>query len=144
MKFLIWSIEHTAWWCAGRMGYTLELPLAGRYDEREAREIVTRANIVKANECLVPLEAVERPRRTADDVGFDEHGQPMMLGAEVGRRLDAIVDHPDAKPVLVVATLNDELGVRVYGPPSLETAETLDHIAATYRQAINTSGGSRQ
>ena len=40
MKFLIWSNEHGAWWRPNRLGYTLLLHEAGRYDAVEAGLIV--------------------------------------------------------------------------------------------------------
>lgn len=56
--FLIWSIEHTAWWKPGWDGYTTAIAEAGHYTEAEADEILKRANLVRVNECKVPLEAV--------------------------------------------------------------------------------------
>jgi hypothetical protein len=55
---VIWSIEHQAWWRPGRWGYTRELARAGRYTGDEALEILTRANIVRTNECLIPIECI--------------------------------------------------------------------------------------
>ena len=56
--WLIWSLEHTAWWRPGRWGYTTVLAEAGRYTRAEAEEIVARANIVAIHECAIPIEAV--------------------------------------------------------------------------------------
>lgn len=44
MRFLIWSLEHEAFWNPGRMGYTRNINNAGRYQEGEAREICEMAN----------------------------------------------------------------------------------------------------
>ena len=57
-EFLIWSIEHTAWWRPGRCGYTRKLAEAGRYSRAEAADIVEDANIASFNECAIPLECV--------------------------------------------------------------------------------------
>lgn len=54
--FRIWSIEHDAWWRAGWNGYTRALGEAGVYAEREAREVLARANAVRVNEALIPME----------------------------------------------------------------------------------------
>ena len=54
-EFLIWSIEHTAWWRPGRCGYTCKLEEAGRYSRAEAADIVEHANIASFNECAIPL-----------------------------------------------------------------------------------------
>ena len=55
--FVIWSIEHTAWWRPGEMGYTHALREAGRYTRKDAERIVRKANIVKVNECMIPAPA---------------------------------------------------------------------------------------
>ena len=56
--FVIWSIEHDAWWAPERIGYTRELHEAGRYTQAEAAEIVKRANVVEFNEAAIPLECL--------------------------------------------------------------------------------------
>ena len=56
--YVIWSIEHTAWWRPGRCGYTEVLAEAGRYSRAEAHAILVDANIVRVNECAIPLECV--------------------------------------------------------------------------------------
>lgn len=43
-KWLIWSIEHGAWWKPDRNGYTSKFKEAGRYTYEEALELVTHAN----------------------------------------------------------------------------------------------------
>lgn len=53
--FLIWSIEHEAWWAPNECGYVRELDKAGVYDGQRARQIVERANTRTFNECLIPL-----------------------------------------------------------------------------------------
>lgn len=55
---LIWSIEHTAWWRPGAWGYTKSLSQAGRYTLEEGRQILKDANIVRVNECLIPLSCL--------------------------------------------------------------------------------------
>lgn len=59
MEYLIWSIEHGAWWRPNRCGYTLRVQDAGRYTREDAAQIVKDANVIKFHECLIPLEAVE-------------------------------------------------------------------------------------
>jgi hypothetical protein len=68
--FLIWSIEHTAFWRPGQTGYTRTLAEAGRYSETEADAIVARANYGSGgpsivdrrprvcHECKIPIECV--------------------------------------------------------------------------------------
>ena len=58
MTFLIWSIEHDAWWRPGWQGYTRRLDEAGRYTREAADEILERANRVKVNECAIPLDCL--------------------------------------------------------------------------------------
>lgn len=57
-EYLIWSIEHTAWWRPGEMGYTLSLAEAGRYSRARAESIVSDANIRHFHECMIPIEAI--------------------------------------------------------------------------------------
>lgn len=52
--FLIWSIEHDAWWRAGEMGYTRDISEAGVYTEYRAQQIVEQANRYSFNECMIP------------------------------------------------------------------------------------------
>lgn len=61
-NYVIWSIEHTAWWAPDWQGYTIFLPKAGIYAKAEAEKIVRQANIVSFNECMIPVEMVERGR----------------------------------------------------------------------------------
>lgn len=58
-EYLIWSIEHDAWWRPGETGYTRTLSEAGRYRQPRAVEIVARANYVRVHECLIPVDALE-------------------------------------------------------------------------------------
>jgi hypothetical protein len=57
--FLVWSIEHCAWWGPGHRGYTRDVTAAGRYSAAEADAIVRKANIVRVNECAIPIACVE-------------------------------------------------------------------------------------
>jgi hypothetical protein len=67
-RFLIWSIEHTAWWRPGKWGYTDQLSEAGVYDDEDARAIVANANRVHFNEALIPVESTTRaPAPVASD-----------------------------------------------------------------------------
>lgn len=71
--FVIWSIEHDAWWRPGRCGYTRNLRDAGRYDFKEADEILGRANFVKVNECAIPVNCLESGRSDSRPIpGRDE------------------------------------------------------------------------
>lgn len=57
-EFLIWSLEHTAWWAPDKMGYTTVLQQAGRYTRNQADEILEDANIVMFHECKIPVECL--------------------------------------------------------------------------------------
>lgn len=60
-EFLIWSIEHDAWWGPGSMGYTRDVKLAGAYERAEAERIVVHANLAgRLHEAMIPVECVER------------------------------------------------------------------------------------
>jgi len=55
-KFLIWSLEHRAWWAPGRQGYVFNHVDAGRYTFDEAAEI-TVGHIPPGEEIAVPDHA---------------------------------------------------------------------------------------
>jgi hypothetical protein len=57
--YLIWSIEHTAWWAPHRRGYVRDPREAGQYSQGEAIEIVKSANLHDTfNECMIPVSYV--------------------------------------------------------------------------------------
>jgi len=58
-QFLIWSIQHRAWWRPGALGYTRAVRDAGRYTDAEADQILQQTNLIAVNECKVPLACVE-------------------------------------------------------------------------------------
>ena len=57
--YVIWSIEHTAWWAPGECGYTTSLQDAGRYPRARAAQIVARANLARFHECMIPVTALD-------------------------------------------------------------------------------------
>lgn len=58
--FLIWSIEHTAWWNPNWQGYTHNYSTAGRYTKKEAFDICNKANWRSLNEVPVPAEFFDK------------------------------------------------------------------------------------
>lgn len=54
-QYLIWSIEHEAWWMPNRRGYTRSRKEAGKYNEEDALSIVKNANIYSTD---IPNEAM--------------------------------------------------------------------------------------
>lgn len=71
-----------------------------------------------------------------DDIGFDQTGRPIAIGQEAQDEQARIIEHPDAKPVLFVAELDGDVGIRAFGPPSLAVADLLDQVAREYRRAV--------
>lgn len=59
MKFVIWSIEHHAWWRAAWNGYTETLTDAGVYEAAEANQILERANTIDVQEVAIPVNCFE-------------------------------------------------------------------------------------
>jgi hypothetical protein len=57
--YLIWSLQHAAWWAPAENGYTRVLAAAGRYSHADALRIVERANFALVHECAIPVECVE-------------------------------------------------------------------------------------
>lgn len=55
-KWLIWSIEHNAWWAPKCRGYVNSKAKAGRYSFDDALHIVSRANSHRGD--LFPFEAM--------------------------------------------------------------------------------------
>ena len=61
-KWLIWSIEHTAWWGPNTIGYVANAKDAGIYPYSEAVKIITDANIVcktTPNETMVLYSSLD-------------------------------------------------------------------------------------
>jgi len=56
VKWLIWSIEHNAWWAPARCGYVQQRAEAGRYSWAEAAQICFDANRFKKSD--IPNEAM--------------------------------------------------------------------------------------
>lgn len=55
--YLVWSIEHNAWWRPASQGYTPSREEAGRYTFDQAVAIVTSANAFldeRPNEAMCP------------------------------------------------------------------------------------------
>lgn len=66
-KWLIWSIEHRAWWAANSWGYTVDIASAGRYSFKDAvnniRDAHTGWNPSKPpKEAIVPESALPLPK----------------------------------------------------------------------------------
>jgi len=57
--YLVWSIEHDAWWRPAHQGYTRDVRVAGRYSADDAYDIVKNANVVSFEECMIPVECIE-------------------------------------------------------------------------------------
>lgn len=57
-QYLIWSLEHRAWWRPDRMGYTTNLLEAGTYDDATSAAILADANRVHTHECRIPVACV--------------------------------------------------------------------------------------
>lgn len=68
--YVIWSIEHAAWWPKSRHGYVSTLGEAGHFTDAEAVAIVADANVVTINECMIPLDAtaVHLPERSPQEL----------------------------------------------------------------------------
>lgn len=54
-EWLIWSVEHSAWWRPNDKGYTPSWDMAGRYTKERACEICMKANWRALNEVPVPM-----------------------------------------------------------------------------------------
>ena len=52
--YLIWSMEHRAWWKPGGWGYTTVTHKAGRYQPQEAIKLCAEANRLATEELMVP------------------------------------------------------------------------------------------
>jgi hypothetical protein len=57
-QWLIWSIEHSAWWKPYHNGYTSVRGEAGEYSFDEACDIVQRANVGLGTWTNMPSEAM--------------------------------------------------------------------------------------
>lgn len=67
-EYLIWSVEHGAWWRPKRTGYTESYDIAGRYSKQEAYNISARANWNSLNEVPVPADFFEYQQQCHEQV----------------------------------------------------------------------------
>jgi hypothetical protein len=58
--YLIWSLEHGAWWRPNSGGYTTQISEAGWYLIDEAKSILYGANIAEVHECAIPIRMLVR------------------------------------------------------------------------------------
>lgn len=108
--YVIWSIEHQAWWPASRMGYVETLALAGRFSHAEAAAIVERANYPPGtcHECMIPLEAFGRTERTVMTPADAEYLRAIMATISFDERNGLIqaywrdADRADRTPIDVL------------------------------------------
>lgn len=86
--YVIWSLEHSAWWRDNWCGYTRELALAGVYDEDDSQKILDRANYPpgRFNECRIPIETVGRAYLYVDEPS-DEQRASGDASRAMGRTL---------------------------------------------------------
>lgn len=74
--WMIWSIEHGAWWAPKRNGYCSSTHFAGRYTFEEAMGIVETANhALKMNGAAMPKEAMVLDVAEFKRLGFDARYQ---------------------------------------------------------------------
>lgn len=59
--YLVWSLEHRAWWRRHGRGYTPVLDEAGRFTRDEAATICEHANIVAIEELMTPIPLSRTP-----------------------------------------------------------------------------------
>jgi hypothetical protein len=87
--YVVWSIEHDAWWPASCCGYVRTLAEAGHFTRDEARAILKRANYPPGtfHECMIPLDAFglhPHVPTVAIRMGTDdEQRRALMLGVAV-------------------------------------------------------------
>lgn len=66
-EWLIWSIEHGAWWKPAMRGYTYNRSEAGRYSTQDACAIVNSANQYngdsKPNEAMIQVPSEEEKNK---------------------------------------------------------------------------------
>jgi hypothetical protein len=58
--WLVWSLEHAAWWKPASLGYTSDIKEAGRYFFEEAVLICQNGNFTSVDELMVPVSALPR------------------------------------------------------------------------------------
>jgi len=56
--YAIWSIEHSAWWKRTKYGYVKDFKDAGYFPFTEAESIVEQANLLRREECMIPIEQI--------------------------------------------------------------------------------------
>lgn len=95
-EYLIWSIEHDAWWGPNETGYTTVTAQAGRYTRDRAAAIVQRANIPcppdRPNEVYVPAPAKSRVTSEAMAHGLNAICPDLENGEARHKALRLIMD----------------------------------------------------
>jgi len=66
VRFVIWSIEHQAWWAPAQRGYVAHVADAGLYARDQAEAIVRDAKFA-CHECMIPVSAL-----ASRDIQFHE------------------------------------------------------------------------
>ncbi len=57
--YVIWSTEHNAWWKENKCGYSKALDEAGLFSFKDANSVCIKANYVKMNEIMIPIDSVD-------------------------------------------------------------------------------------
>ena len=73
--WLIWSVEHSAWWMPARNGYTIRYSEAGRYSFKEGIQICKKAGFCRSN---FSGYDIKRPKETmilADESALKARGE---------------------------------------------------------------------
>jgi hypothetical protein len=103
MHYLIWSVEHRAWWRSRGFGFTTAAHKAGYYSEEEAREIVDRANVGGRLEGIM----VPAPNRSLVQMDFRKEntifsgmlkGEICHCGSSAKHVVEQMVPIDDPKP----------------------------------------------
>jgi hypothetical protein len=77
---------------------------------------------------------MKRPRDTSHDMAVDLDGHPLpMAPGEVRAMVEKMLE--EGELLAFIVRRGDEVGVQVFGPPSMELVELLEQAAAGLRKA---------
>ena len=62
--YVIWSIEHQAWWKQTKCGYVEHISDAGHFPFTESEHIVKLSNLIRTEEIMIPINQITETKKS--------------------------------------------------------------------------------